>query len=142
MSYQRVLKRSWQILWGYKALWLFGFILALTTSSTFIFPPADSNENNAIVIDLGDKEYFSAASVEEIEAEVQRLGRLIDDGLLVELREIFIALGAVLVVVFFWISAAALLRYVAETALIKMVYKHEESGKKVPIRRGFRLGWS
>ena len=33
MDHMKVLKRAWQILWSYKALWIFGIILALTTSS-------------------------------------------------------------------------------------------------------------
>ena len=142
MSYQRVLKRSWQILWGYKVLWLFGFILALTTTSTFSVPPANNSENDSFTIDLGDREFFSASSIEEVEAELYNLGQQIDDGLLLEMREIFVAAGAIILVVFFWIAIATLFRYVAETALIKMVHKHEETGKKVSITKGVRLGWS
>ena len=33
MSHKNVLKRAWEILWQYKALWVFGLILALTTAS-------------------------------------------------------------------------------------------------------------
>jgi hypothetical protein len=38
--------------------------------------------------------------------------------------------------------AAAIARYVAETALIRMVDQHEATGVKVSVRQGFRLGWS
>ena len=31
MHYIDVLKQSWQLLWNYKLLWIFGFIVALTT---------------------------------------------------------------------------------------------------------------
>ena len=30
----KILKRSWQILWNYRMLWVFGFILALTVGGT------------------------------------------------------------------------------------------------------------
>ena len=30
----KILKRAWKILWSYKALWIFGIILALTTSGS------------------------------------------------------------------------------------------------------------
>ena len=40
------------------------------------------------------------------------------------------------------IIAAAIARYVAETALIRMVDDHEETGQKRSIRQGFRMGWS
>ena len=33
MSYTKVLRKSWHILWKYRALWVFGLILALTTVS-------------------------------------------------------------------------------------------------------------
>ena len=33
-------------------------------------------------------------------------------------------------------------RYVAETALIRMVDRHEATGERVSVRQGFRLGWS
>ena len=36
----------------------------------------------------------------------------------------------------------AIARYVAETALIRMVDHHEETGQKRSVRQGFRLGWS
>jgi hypothetical protein len=38
--------------------------------------------------------------------------------------------------------AATIARYVAETALIRMVDQHEATGLKVSVRQGFRLGWS
>ena len=37
MNYQKVLKRSWDMVWRYRALWLFGAILALTTVNGFYF---------------------------------------------------------------------------------------------------------
>ena len=33
MDHTKVLKRAWHILWHYRVLWLFGFLLALTTAS-------------------------------------------------------------------------------------------------------------
>ena len=33
MKHFQILKRSWDILWSYKVLWIFGIILALTTAS-------------------------------------------------------------------------------------------------------------
>ena len=31
MDHIKVLKRAWEIIWRYRALWIFGIILALTT---------------------------------------------------------------------------------------------------------------
>ena len=33
MRYDYVLKQAWRMVWRYRALWVFGVILALTTSS-------------------------------------------------------------------------------------------------------------
>jgi len=35
MNHKNVLKKSWQVLWRYKALWLFGVLLALTSFSAW-----------------------------------------------------------------------------------------------------------
>jgi len=50
-----------------------------------------------------------------------------------------IALACVILLL---IVASAIVRYVAETALIRMVNDHEETGEKRSIRQGFRWGWS
>lgn len=33
MNHQQILKRAWHILWNYRAIWVFGILLALTTAS-------------------------------------------------------------------------------------------------------------
>ena len=33
MNYTKALKRAWETTWRYRALWIFGVILALTTIS-------------------------------------------------------------------------------------------------------------
>jgi hypothetical protein len=38
--------------------------------------------------------------------------------------------------------AGIIFRYVSETALIRMVDAHENTGEKLTVRQGFRLGWS
>jgi hypothetical protein len=40
------------------------------------------------------------------------------------------------------IVIATIVRYVSETALIRMVDEHENSGERQTVRQGFRLGWS
>ena len=50
-----------------------------------------------------------------------------------------IALACVLILLSI---ASVIVRYVAETALIRMVNDHEETGEKRSIRQGFRWGWS
>mgnify|MGYP000659292038 CR=1 FL=1 len=33
MDYVKILKRAWETTWRYRALWVFGIILAITTAS-------------------------------------------------------------------------------------------------------------
>src|SRR5512136_675031 len=33
ISFSKILKQSWHILWNYRVLWLFGFLLAITVGS-------------------------------------------------------------------------------------------------------------
>jgi hypothetical protein len=40
------------------------------------------------------------------------------------------------------VIASRIVRYVAETALIRMANEYGETGKRHTIRRGFRMGWS
>ena len=42
MDYSLILKRSWDYMWRYKALWLFGTLLALTTVNGLYFFPGDT----------------------------------------------------------------------------------------------------
>lgn len=54
-----------------------------------------------------------------------------------------LAIGIVLAcLIVLLIIVGAIARYVAETALIRMVDDHEETGQKRSVRQGFRLGWS
>jgi len=46
MNHKNVLKKAWQVLWGYKALWLFGVLLALTSVSAWMFILNDNEESD------------------------------------------------------------------------------------------------
>jgi hypothetical protein len=46
MNHKEILKRAWHILWNYKALWVFGFILAVTTISSSSSNAANSVSNS------------------------------------------------------------------------------------------------
>ncbi len=126
MDYMRIIRRSFEITWLYRALWIFGLILALTTAkggggngggggggggSSFLAHPGLIGQNGLQVFDPQ-----GAAAVLMIVA-----------GIIV----------ALLLAVIFVVA-----RVVAETALIRMVNDHEDSGVRLSIGQGFRLGWS
>ena len=122
----RILRRSFEITWLYKALWVFGIILALTApgggggnggssggggGSSFIGPHTAGPWNPAALLDL------NPAAV---------------TALIIAAVVLSIALA-----VLFTIG-----RVVSETAVIRMVDRYEASGEKLSVGQGFRLGWS
>ena len=121
MNHTKVLKRAWHIVWRYRALWVFGFILALTAGG--------GGGGGGAQYSLGGEDFSGRGlRIERIPPEVVSM-----------LLAIGIGLACLTVIL---IIAAAIARYVAETALIRMVDDHEETGQKRSIRQGFRMGWS
>ena len=135
MDYVKILKRAWETTWRYRVLWVFGIILALTTASgggsgggggggnggnggngAFPWPPDN--------FDWPPR----GMPWHEVPSNIQNM--LIVTGI-----------GLVCVMVLLAI-VGTIARYVAETALIRLVDDHEETGQKRSIREGFRLGWS
>ena len=121
MDHTKVLKRAWHMVWRYRALWVFGIILALTTGG-------GGNRGAQYTFRGEDFSPGRQFGIEEIPPEVVSTLIAIGIGL--------VCVIAILVV------AAAVARYVAETALIRMVDEHEETGEKRSVRQGFRMGWS
>jgi hypothetical protein len=126
MDHIRLLRRAFEIVRSYRVLWIFGFLLALTTShaggsSNSGYRFNNNNMNNHPSLPNG----FSWPN---LPANWQ-------NGL-IGLGIGLICLVVVLVVVF------AIVRYVSEAASIRMVDRYEASGEKVTFRNGWRLGWS
>lgn len=146
MDHIGILKRMWQMLWRYRALWVFGLILALTmgagggSNNGAQFSGGGSNGNgNGAGIDI--------TPPEEIQTEIERLGRALEgffdsgDWSLVPIY--FSALIVALCCVGFLLTiVGAIAHYVSETALIRMVDHYEATGEKKTVGQGFRLGWS
>jgi hypothetical protein len=139
MDHIKVLKRAFQITWNYRALWIFGVILALTVGGgpSYNPNPGDSPQVEYTVDDPGEiPESFELPDGREV--TVPQV-----------LREVttWIAIGVTLTglcccAIIIWIVVANVARYVAETALIRMVDDYEETGEKRGVREGFRMGWS
>jgi hypothetical protein len=159
MNYGRVLKRALEMGWRYRALWLFGAILALTTVNGFYFGydwvqdedwyetgariPIKVNEGTTIylpgeglAIDLTDP---GGISIEVDEQEWQGLEELFTEVIPRDVWTILIAFGVVLGGM---ILVGLIARYVAEAALIRMVSDTDQTGETLGLRRGLRLGLS
>ena len=155
MKHTEVLKRAWTNLVSYKALWVFGIILALTTggggaSGTSFYSFSDDDfrdDGSRLELDLqpGDdilEEIGEAFEREFAEAE-EELDRFFEDVLetdittdIVRILTTMLWIGVALFVV------ATFLRYISTAALIRMVDIHEETGEQMGFRKGFRLGFS
>lgn len=121
MNHTKVLKRAWHTVWSYRALWVFGIILALTTGG-------GGGSGGAQYSFRGEDFSGRGLRIERVPPEVVSTLLAIGIGLA--------CLTLILIIV------AAIARYVAETALIRMVDHHEETGQKYSVRQGFRMGWS
>ncbi len=121
MNHTKVLKRAWDIIWSYRALWVFGIILALTTGG--------GGGGNGSQYRLGRGGFPGGRfALPEIPAEMVSVLLVVGVGL------------ACLILILIVIAAVA--RWVAETALIRMVDDYEGTGEKRGVRQGFRMGWS
>ncbi|MBI3243876.1 MAG: hypothetical protein HYZ49_16455 [Chloroflexi bacterium] len=121
MDHFKILKRAFSITLDYRALWVFGILLALTTAGS----GGGSNGGG------GDGGGFNGPSTggwPDISPQV--------------ISALIIAGIALLLVVLVLAVVGAVVRYVSETSLIRMVDQHEGAGEKLGVRQGFRLGWS
>lgn len=132
MDHMRVLKRAWQITWRYRALWIFGIVLALIAGGGRGggggggggAPSGDEVQYN---FDAEDFAWIPEA-LPEISPAV--MNAIIGIG---------IGIGCVILLL---IVVSVIARYVAETSLIRMVDDYEETGVEHNVAQGFRMGWS
>jgi hypothetical protein len=129
MDYVKVLRRAGEITWRYRALWVFGIILALTTGGGAT--PLRGGGNGGVRYVVNGEDLFGPGGEFPIpEGPPNIVGILIAVG---------VALACVIVIL---VIASLVARFVAETALVRMVDEYEETGERHSVRRGFRIGWS
>ncbi len=157
MSYRETLKRAWGFVGSYRALWLFGALLALTTVNGFYFfydldgddgwQGITVRDNNTLYLrGQGITIDFRGRGLPRIEADdwdtddVREFLRWRWWGdISSEVKAIIISSAVVLAgMILFGLVA----RYVAEAGLIRMVDRTEETGEKLRMRQGLRLGFS
>ena len=141
----KILKRSWQILWNYRILWIFGVLLALTgagsnpSSNPGSSPqtPQNSTTNYPGALPEGSPEWVRQLSqwfVQDVEPLFTH--PLEHVGTILAIAEIFFLIILVLS------ALAAIVRYPTETAVFRMVDEYEHSGSKMGFRQGWKLGWT
>jgi len=155
MDYTNVLKRAWHIMRDYRAVWIFGIILALTTVSLGTaagLRGGDEDTDRGLIrweLTAKDRQWLersfgirvprtfalTRADLEERGLLVleEDLSRRIVKGL-PTLTTILVLVAVVLLIAF------PTARYVAEAALIQMVDHYENTGKTHTVGEGLRLG--
>jgi hypothetical protein len=166
MDHINILKRSGEILWRYRALWIFGIILALTTFSweTALWSRQGESQiqdqegitinigddfsiklpGEGLVIDITEADGLSAkiksnGTWTQVTGLNQLFAELVPPDIARWILAIVIGL-AVTVFLLYVLGKGA--HYVAETALIRMVSDYENTGGRLSFSQGLRLGWS
>jgi hypothetical protein len=149
----KILKRAWYILWNYRALWVFGLILALTAAGS----AGGNGGNNGVRFsgdggNSGNQPPLSENWREALNQLFDELGRgwrtLRTEGLPalgITQQELaaLLWIGVIFILVMIAIGIImAVARYVSETAVIRMVDEYEATDTKMSVRQGFRIGWS
>ncbi len=120
MDHFEILKRAFNVTWRYRALWLFGVLLALAGGGgSFNLFRCRSRGGGRGGFSLPGPDTLPYISAETLAAIVVAA----------------VVVGLILVVAF------TVARYVAQAALIGMVKEIEET-ETTSVRSGFRLGWS
>jgi hypothetical protein len=125
LDYGNILSRAWHITWRYRALWVFGILVAL-------FSGGGGGGGNSTGYSFNGNDFqgrgsWGVVSQANLSAVVPWLILI---GLSVALLAIVLSLIGVV------------LRYLSQTALIRMVDRTEATGHRLGWRDGFRLGWS
>jgi len=146
MDHVTVLKRAWNNVWRYRALWVFGIILALTTGSRgseSLSALDEGNDRDRSIAEFRLPDDFSVELGDGLRQEIEELDRLFSREIPPQVVSTVIAvvIGLLCVGVLLFV-VGRIARYVAETSLIGMVDKYEETGKQQSLRQGFRMGWS
>ena len=140
----KILRRAWYILWSYRALWVFGLILALATAGS------SGGGNNGMQYQAdGNNHQPTPQSMQEFFRDFNReMEKLFNEGIPEmdisrEALTTFLWIIGIFVVIMLLVGiVVAIARYVSETAVIRMVDEYENTGTKMTVRQGFRIGWS
>ena len=154
MNTEKIFKGSWGLMLRYKALWIFGVILALTTisfGSALWLRESDNHSDRTLVnweISTTDKAWIKenfgfdlplnyTLTVDDLRFRLDNSSISMVEG--ARLFNTIIAMMAVLLTLF---VVMLVLRYIAETALIKMVGEQQKSNELNSSREGWSFGFS
>jgi len=142
----KILKRTWHILWNYRVLWIFGFLLALTAGGS---GGGNSGSGYQFSSNLG----YNGSNGFNPNFQPGPFWRELTDWVnqnIVPLFEhpdqhvaTFIWIGVAFLLFILIVGAiGSILRYVSETSVIRMVDEYEQTGTKVGFKQGWKMGWN
>jgi hypothetical protein len=144
----RILKRAWHILWQYRALWIFGLIIALTVGGSSGGGNSSSIRNN---LNDTDQQY-TMPSMDTFPGTLSDAWTILEKSLKEGISSVdwlkdnwtpILWITGIFVLVMLLIGIVlTIARYVSETSVIRMVDEYEATDTKMGVRQGFRLGWS
>lgn len=159
----KILTRSLEIVFNYRILWVFGFILALTVGGSSLGMNggggngSSSREYNgkgnnddfspAFVQEYGTPEWnqFEAKTPEEksefLFREAGRILNVIREKNPVGVQMVISLIIFIFVEIFLLSLLGLALRHTAEAASIVMVSHFEQTGEKMSLRQGWQQGW-
>lgn len=144
----KILKRAVQIVWNYKVLWIFGFLIALTGGAGNSGGGGSSNFSTSGRNNFNGMENFGQFG-QYNSPQMQKIGDWFQANVAplfaTEAKAItttFIIVGIIFGFALIFGLLSALVRYPAETAVMRMVDAHEQTGAKVKFSEGWRMGWN
>ncbi len=128
MDHIKIIKRAFHLTLNFRALWVFGIILALVTSGS---SGSSGSGNNGVRFSDGNGSGdfpWPGQGMPEMPQEVVNTIIAVIVGLCCFLLVLSIV--------------TAIAYYVSEVSLIRMVDQNESTGEKATVKQGFRMGWS
>ncbi len=139
-----ILKRSWHILWNYRILWIFGILAVLTGASgsggsnlQYSFGGNRSNTGNNYNPNFQPGPYLTQLT----NWFNQNISPLFEHPDQHVATFIWIGLAFLLFILIVGV-VTAFIRYVSETAIIRMVDEYEHNGTRVVFKQGWKMGWN
>jgi hypothetical protein len=143
----KILQRAWHIVWNYRTLWVFGLILALAAGglsngggNNGMQFRDDENNNPPPSTPQSMQEFFR-----DFNSEMNKLFRegIPEANITGDALTAFLWTIGVFVLFMLLIGIVlSIAYYVSVNAVIRMVDEYENTGTKMNVREGFRIGWS
>ncbi len=142
IDFGKILKRAWQILWEYRTLWIFGILFVLTAggggSGNFNFRGSQQTRWEQTERELQSLPQFLREIVDWFQKDVLPILTHPEE----HVATIITIIAVVFALAILIGTLLTIVRYVSQTAVIRMVDQYESEGVKVGFREGWRLGWN